>query len=183
MPELPKILERHVLCETRVFSVESADIRFSNGQQRNYEYLRSKAHGAVIVVPIVSKTEFLLIREYAVGVEGYEWSLPKGKIDLGESPEQAANRELKEETGFGASKITLLKTLTLNPNYMQNKSHLMLAESLYPEALEGDEPEPLEVKTFSFDDVEELSLRGDITEARTIAGLYMARTWLASQYS
>ncbi len=181
MPELPKILTRHHVCESRLFAVESADIEFSNGERREYEYLRSRGGGAVIIVPVVSEHEVLLVREYGIGVEGYEWGLPKGKVDLGESFDEAANRELKEEAGYGANKLTILKGLTINPNYMQHKTHLVVAESLYPESLPGDEPEPLEVGVFSLNDLSELSMRGDITEARTIASLYMVRDWLAQK--
>ena len=56
---------------------------------------------------------------------------------------EAANRELKEEVGFGAKELTFLKKLSMAPSYFSSKMNIVVAEDLYPESLEGDEPEPL----------------------------------------
>ncbi len=94
MPEKPKILNKKILAETRLFRIEAMDIKFSNGEQREYERLtRSKSSGAVLIVPMLDKETVLLIREYSAGVDRYELGLPKGKIDAGESLLKAANRE------------------------------------------------------------------------------------------
>ena len=66
-------------------------------------------------------------------------------MDTGETPEQSANRELQEEIGFGAKKWTFLRTMKINPQIMSHKMHVLLGEDLYPNKLEGDEPEPLEI--------------------------------------
>ncbi|WP_370980747.1 ADP compounds hydrolase NudE [Agaribacterium sp. ZY112] len=181
MPELPQILTRRPVCNGRLFKVEAADIRFSNGEEREYEYLRSNGPAAVIVAAITDDDEVILIQEYGIGIHGYEWGLPKGRVDQGESHIEAANRELKEEAGFGARELTLLKCMTQSPNYMQHKTQIVLAQGLYAESLEGDEPEPLAVQTFKLDDIGELVARADITEARTIAALYLARDYVRSQ--
>ena len=178
MPELPKILTRRQVCRSRLFRVEAAELRFSNGVEREYEYLCSSGPAAVIVVPVLNDDEFLLVQEYGIGIEGYEWGLPKGRVDQGESHIEAANRELQEEAGYGARYLTELKCLTQNPNYMQNKTQIVLAAELYPKRLEGDEPEELAVKAFAWRDLPALVGREDISEARTIAALYLARNWL-----
>ena len=59
--------------------------------------------------------------------------------------EQAANRELMEEAGYGARDIRSLRSITLAPGYMSHQTHLVLARDLYPQRLPGDEPEALEV--------------------------------------
>ena len=56
-------------------------------------------------------------------------------------------RELKEEIGYGANKFTFLKTITLAPGYQSSETHIVLAEDLFEETAEGDEPEPLEIVT------------------------------------
>ncbi len=179
MPELPKILTRHRVAESRLFKVDAASLRFSNGVERDYEYLVSGKTAAVIIVPMISDHEVLLVQEYGIGVEGYEWVCPKGKVDPGESHAEAADRELKEEAGYGAQSLTLLKCLSQSPNYMQHKTQIVLAQQLYPERLEGDEPEPMAVERFSLHNLAELTARGDVSEARTIAALYLARDFLA----
>ena len=120
----------------------------------------------------------LLVREYAAGVHRYELGLVKGRIDAGETPEQAADRELKEEAGYGARSLIVLRSLTLAPVYMSHQTSLVIARDLYPERLPGDEPEELEVVPWKLDDLHELILREDFSEGRSIAALFIAREWL-----
>ena len=169
-----------MVARSHLFTVESLELEFSNGVQRTYERLASRGHGAVMMVPINEHGEVLLIREYGVGIEDYTLTLPKGAVDMGETIEQAANRELKEEIGKGAHHLHYLKKLTLSPSYMQSAIDVLVAMDLYDESLEGDEPEPLEVVAWPLDNIAELVARADVTEGRAIAALYMARDWLKS---
>ena len=97
------------------------------------------------------------------------------KIDKGETPIEAASRELKEEIGYGSNKLTFLKTITLAPGYQSNTTHIVLAEDLYEEMAEGDEPEPLEIVSHKLSNLEQLTYDEDLTEARSILALYMVR--------
>ena len=159
--------------------IEEIDLEFSNGERRRYRRLKPRGHGAVIIAALPDPDSVLLIREYACGVDRYELGLPKGRIDRGETPVEAANRELKEEAGFGARRLTVLRDLTLVPTYMAHRTFLVLAEDLYPERLPGDEPEPLEVLPWRFDALHELMLREDCSEGRSLAALFIVREYLA----
>src|SRR5690606_4936753 len=143
--------------------------------------LHGRGHGAVAVVPMLDDDTVLLIREYAAGVHRYELGLVKGRIDAGETSLQAADRELKEEAGYGARSLLDLRSLTLAPTYMSHQTSLVLARELYPERLPGDEPEPPEVVPWRMDKLHELILREDFSEGRSIAALFIAREWLRSQ--
>ena len=179
MPDKPKILIDREVASSKLFRVNEAHIEFSNGERRVYEYLRSGHNAAVIIVPLIDDNTVLLVEEYGVGVDGYELGLPKGRVDQGESHLQAANRELKEEVGYGAKKLELLKSISLSPNYMQHMTQIVLARDLYPESAVGDEPEPLGVVPFNFNDIASIASLQNVTEARTIAALYLARDWVA----
>lgn len=176
----PKIRSCREIARTRLFRVEELDIKFSNGEERIYERLGEfdTGHQGVMVVPLVDHQHFMMIREYAAGTEDYQLTLPKGLAEPGETLEEGGNRELKEEVGFGAHYWHHLGDFTLSPNYMTRSIHIMVAQSLYEETLEGDEPEPLEVETFSFDQLMELCARPDFTEARVIAALFLVREQL-----
>ena len=163
------------------YRLEQLDLEFSNGEHRRFERMVSRGHGAVVVVPMLDDETVLLVREYAAGVHRYELGLVKGRIDAGESPEQAADRELKEEAGYGARRIDVLRGLTLAPTYMSHVSWLVLARDLYPEKLPGDEPEELEVIPWKLQELEKLMLRDDFSEGRSLAALFIARAWLASR--
>ena len=90
------------------FHQEHLDLEFSNGERRHFQRLVSRGHGAVVVVPMLDEDTVLLVREYAAGLHRYELGLVKGRIDAGETPQQAADRELKEEAGYGARRIDVL---------------------------------------------------------------------------
>ena len=175
MEDLPEILDSRVVARSKLFGIEELHIRFRNGEQRTYERLRTPPIAAVMCVPLLDDDTVVLIREYGAGMERYELTLPKGAYEHGEDWRDAANRELKEEAGYGAGKLSLLKEMTLSPGYMGHRIRCVLAEDLYEEKLPGDEPEPLEVLTWRLSDIDALVAREDVSEARVIAALYMVR--------
>jgi ADP-ribose diphosphatase len=161
------------------YRMERLDLEFDNGERRLYERLHGRGHGAVAVVPMIDDRTVLLVREYAAGMHRYELGLVKGRIDAGETPLQAADRELKEEAGYGARRLEVVRTLTLAPTYMSHVTTVVLARDLYPERLPGDEPEELEVVPWRLDALHELVAREDCSEGRSIAALYVVREYLA----
>lgn len=173
MSKLPKIKSSKLIASTRIFAVEELEMEFSNGEKRIYERLKAGSHGAVLIIPVLDDEHFLLIKEYAAGVEAYELAFPKGLIEPNEAVEVAANRELQEEAGYAGNKLTALKKISLAPGYLSHQMHLVLAQELYPSKLEGDEPEPIEVVRWKFSEIDQLLEREDFTEARSIAALYL----------
>ncbi|MCG9544373.1 ADP compounds hydrolase NudE [Vibrio sp. Isolate33] len=169
----PEILAQQTVAQSKLFSIESLDLRFSNGEERTYERMKPSGRNAVMMVPITEHGDILLVREYAAGTERYELGFPKGLIDPGEQPSEAAVRELKEEIGFGANKLTPLKEVILAPSYFSSKMTLFIAEDLYPEKLEGDEPEPLDIVRWPLAQAEELLTHLDFCEARSITALLL----------
>ena len=141
----------------------------------------SRGNGAVLVIPMLDEDTVLMIYEFSGGTERYELGLSKGKIDKGETLIQAAGRELKEEIGYGANKLTFLKTITLAPGYQSSETHIVLAEELYEESAEGDEPEPLEIVQHKLSELDDLTYEKDLTEARSILALYMARDFIKNR--
>ncbi len=182
MPEKPTILSRTPVCHSRLFAVEAVELQFSNGEKRSFERLkRGNGGGAVMIVPLADDDTVLLVREYSAGVDRYELGLPKGKVDAGETALQAADRELKEEVGHGAKSLDFLANLTLAPAYLEHGIDVIVARDLYPEKLEGDEPEELEVVPWKLDDISGLLATGECTEARSIAALYMTLDYLRAK--
>lgn len=177
----PDILAAEVVAESRLFKIESLDLRFSNGVERTYERMKPSGRHAVLVVPVTAQGDLLLVREYAAGTDRYELGFPKGLIDPGESASEAANRELKEEIGFGARELRPLKEVVLAPSYFSSKMTLFLALDLYPESLAGDEPEPLEIVRWPLSQAEELVTHLDFAEARSITALFLALRVLHSE--
>jgi ADP-ribose diphosphatase len=176
--KLPEILASSVAAKSRLFTIEALHLKFSNGVERNYERMKGSGRGAVMIIPVRDDGQVLMISEYSAGTHSYELGFPKGLIDPGESAEQAANRELMEEIGFGAKKLVPLKQVTLAPGYFKAQMTILLAFDLYEQKLEGDEPEPLEVVPWPLSESDKLLEHPDFTEARSIAALLLAQKWL-----
>jgi ADP-ribose diphosphatase len=174
----PQVLSRQSVARSRLFHIESLELRFANGAERTFERLTGSDQGAVMIIAMPDPEHVLLIREYAAGFEDYVLTLPKGLVDPGEDIITAANRELMEECGFGAKRIEPLVELSLAPNYMRHRMQVLLATELYPKRLPGDEPEPLVVETHALEELPALLMRDDFHEARAIAALFIARDTL-----
>jgi len=174
MPTKPDILQTKLIAKTQCFSIEQLHLRFANGEERIFERLRGVLR-AVMMVPLLDDNTVLLIREYGAGIQDYCIGLPKGAVHADEELLVAANRELKEEVGYGARELKIIKTFSLSPAYMSRSMHLVLCRDLYEERLPGDEPEPIEVIPWQLDRLDELVARDDFHEARSIAALYMIR--------
>lgn len=175
---LPQIHNRKVVAKSGLFKVEQVDLEFSNGELRTFERMAGSGRGAVMIVPFISEDQFLLVREYAAGTHSYQLGFPKGLIDPGETPVEAANRELKEEVGFGADRLYPLHKVSMAPAFFDAQMDIFIAQDLYPQTLPGDEPEPLDVIPWSVNNIDELLARADFIEARCIAALFLAKRWL-----
>jgi len=178
----PVIHATRVIEESRFLRAEEIDLEFSNGERRTFERLKSSGLGAVVIVPMQDDDTVLLVREYAVGVDRYELGLPKGRLDRDETAEQGANRELKEEIGFGARDMRILTNLAVSPAYMTAMTHVVLARDLYPERLPGDEPEPLEVVPWKLSQLHTLIGHSEVSDGRSIAALFIAREYLTGRF-
>ena len=177
----PSVINSEQIAGTRIFRVEQRDLRFSNGIEVSYERLVGSDSGAVLIVPMLDDNTVLLIREYAAGVHRYEIALPKGKIEPDEPLLEAANREIMEETGYGARNLTHLTSVTVAPGYLSHQTHVVLAENLYEQQNDGDEPETIEVIPWQMDRLPELLSLEECTEARSIAALFMVRELMAQR--
>jgi ADP-ribose diphosphatase len=173
--KLPEITQRKQVAKSRLFAIEQIDLTFNNGVKREYERMQGTGRGAVLIVPMIDSETMLLVREYCAGTHSYELGFPKGLIDEGESPEFAANRELKEEVGYGAETLTHVHRVATAPAFFAASMEIFLAQNLYEEKLPGDEPEELDVVPWKLADYQSLLAQPDFNEARSIAALMLVR--------
>lgn len=178
MREKPICRQKKVIARSRLFSIEQLDLCFANGESRTYERVIGHHSSAVLIVAVTNDNSVLLIREYAAGIDAYEWGFPKGVVNTGESILNAANRELREETGFAAKQLHWLKSMTAAPGYFALSIELVVAYDLYSSPLIGDEPEPIDVIEWPMSRSSELILKPDFSEARSIAALLIVKHWI-----
>ncbi|PPI88531.1 ADP compounds hydrolase NudE [Candidatus Pantoea edessiphila] len=178
--EKPNITNVKTIACSKLFEIESVDLIFSNGEHRVYERIKASNFETVIIIPIIDNN-LILIQEYAVGSESYTIGFPKGLINFGESIKEAANRELKEEIGFGANQLELIGKITITPSYLYSISNIVLAQSLYKKKLIGDEPEPIIIHYWSIHNMLELLKESNFCESRNVSTLFIAREWLVKK--
>ncbi len=173
---VPKVLASRRKKVSRFFTVEELDLRFSNGEERTYERLVG-GNGAVEIVPWDGRN-FLMTAEYACGFESYELGFVKGKIDKGETPEQACERELEEEIGYGFRDCIKLKdVMKVAPGMLSLRMHTFLCTGIFEKKLDtGDEPEPIDLVKVSPEQARQLIFdpSSPLTESRAIACLTLA---------
>ena len=122
---------------TRVASCSLFDLfasQRSSPQGKTGEFCILTAPDWVNVVPVLRGTAgedcFLMVRQYRHGAGIVTTEFPAGLVEPGEEPLHAAARELEEETGFRAGRLTLLGRVSPNPAFMTNWCHTFLAEDL-----------------------------------------------------
>ncbi len=181
MLKKPVIHNTKTLTQSRLFTIEQVDLEFSNGTRCQFERIQAGGNGAVMIVPLVDSTTVLMVREYCVGTDAYELTFPKGRIDDNEAALAAANRELMEEVGYGANRLTHIRDMSIAPAYMNFITQIVLAEDLYKKSLQGDEPEDLEVVEINLQQLSRVLQRDDLNEARSIATLFLIRDYLQAR--
>ena len=128
----------------------------------------------VVILPVDSQGNILLVRQYRHAVDKDLLELPAGSIDPGETPEEAACRELREETGYRPGKLEKLGGFYAAPGYCTEYLHFFRATELQKSPLMAEDTDEIEVVPTSPPDVTGLVASGQICDAKTIAGFRIA---------
>lgn len=164
-----ELLNREMLYRGRIFELSKDQVRYQSGATVQIDVIHHR--GGAGVVPITDNNEVVLVRQYRHPVGEYLLELPAGKLDDGDSPEQAARRELAEEAGFHSDDLRLITTAFPAPGYCGEKLYIFLARALKPVERRPDFDEEIEVVYLPFDQACEMVSSGEINDAKTIIGL------------
>jgi ADP-ribose pyrophosphatase len=126
------------------------------------------------VLPFLDPNTVLMIKQYRYVAKRVTWEMPTGGMHAGESREEAAQRELAEEIGYRAGKLTWLSTFHTSKSVVDETAHLFLGEDLCRVELPPDETEFIEVRPFAFEEVLQMVLRSEVTDGMTVIGVLHA---------
>jgi 8-oxo-dGTP pyrophosphatase MutT (NUDIX family) len=130
---------------------------------------------AIGIFPLSEEGYTWLVGQWRYPLNAYSWEIPEGGGPLGEAPLQTAIRELKEETGIVASHFEEILQLDLSNSATDEHAHVFLATDLKFEEAEPEESEDLKVRKIHFNEVFNMVLNGEITDAISVAAIFKVK--------
>jgi 8-oxo-dGTP pyrophosphatase MutT (NUDIX family) len=176
-----KTLRTEMVLDHRWYKVRREAVQLPNGSILD-DYFVSVRPEVALVFPVTAEGEVITVRQYKHGAREILLELPGGVCDLGEPPETAARRELLEETGYEAGRLTHLATLHDDPTKNTNRFHLFLAQDVRlvrEQAL--DVTENIRVERVPLREMKNKVLNREIQVANSVAVTFLALEKLAQQ--
>lgn len=155
-----------------IINVDKVTVVLPNGKESTRDIVRHS--GASVIVPIADDGKIYMVKQYRKPCEMISLELPAGKLDAGEPPEVCAERELREETGCIAGKMTKVLTIHSTPGFSDEVLHMFVATDLVEKNPCPDEDEFISCKKYEISDLISMIERGEITDAKTIIGIFLA---------
>ena len=170
-------LKSEVVFQGRFLDVRRDVVELPNGKTTTREWINHP--GAVVILPILPDGLIGLIRQYRYAAQGEFIELPAGKLDSGEKPLACEARELKEEIGYKAGKLTFLAQIHPAIGFSNEKMWMYLAEDLEKYENKLDQDEFLELLPTPLEKALDWIWSGKITDVKTIIGLLWAKRLLS----
>ncbi len=131
--------------------------------------------GGVAVVPVDQNGFVYMVRQYRIPYDAVMLEVPAGKLDKGENPDLAAQRELKEETGLTAETMVFMGHFYPTVGFCDEDLRMYLANGLSQGETDPDEDEFVEVEKIHMDKLVQMIMNGEISDGKTIAAIFKAR--------
>jgi ADP-ribose pyrophosphatase len=162
------------LMQNSYFSVRSDRLRLPDGGIKDPYYVIERPDAA-IVFPLTESGEVVLVRQYRPPIGMMELGLPAGLVEEGERPDEAARRELAEETGYTGGEWEPLGSVASSPSLKDNWAYLFLARDVEETAApDPDEHELVEVVKVPLEDLRGLVHTGKIVSSSGVAAVMLA---------
>ena len=165
-----KRINREAVYEGNIITLYNDFMVNDEGETAKWDFINHP--GAAAVVAVTDKGKILLVRQYRNSIDGMTLELPAGKVDFaGEDKLECAVRELREETGFVAGNMEWLINLHSWIAFTNELIGVYVATNLEKCKQELDEFEYIDVEEYTVDEICGMIYKGEITDAKTIAGI------------
>ncbi len=158
----------------KVISLQVDTVTLPDGSSATREIVR---HPGAVAVLAIHNNKMIVVDQYRKPLGRSQVEIPAGKLDPGEAPEDAARRELEEETGYKAESLIHLSSIYTSPGFADEIIHIYAADKLTPGEMHTDEDEFLEVMELTLEEAFEAMREGRISDAKTVNALYAWRIY------
>jgi len=172
-----RILRSEYVYKGRVIRLRVDQVELPDGRGAVREVMEHP--GASVIVPIDAEGNVRLVRQYRDAISRQLLEVPAGKLDGGEEPEDCARRELREELGLVAGRLTRLTSFYSSPGFCDEILHVYLAEDLAQEKVELDHEEFIEPEWHPLEPI--AGLLAELIDGKSIIGVLLAHRELASR--
>jgi len=166
-----EILGSESIYKGKIFDVDIYDIRHGE-----LEYKREiiKHNGSVVIVPVFDDGTVGMVRQYRYAADKFLLEIPAGTLNKNEPMETGARRELEEEIGVTAERLEKITEFYVSPGFLTEKMYVYLATGLTATVQNLEDDEILSVERHSFPELFAKIGAGEIEDAKTICGLFLA---------
>lgn len=177
--EQAQVLSSETVYQGKVFAIKKDRIIEPHGVQVTREVVTHS--GSVVVLPVFTDGRILLIRQYRYVARQFLWELVAGRKDEEENFVQGALRELEEETGYKAEKLTQIMDVFPSPGFLAENMAIFVAEGLKKGKARPEEDEKITARIVTLREAEDWISTGKIRDAKTVAGILFYSTFLAGR--
>ena len=170
-PSPARRLSSQRLYSGHVLDLDVDEVEEPGGVRARREVVRHR--GSVALLPVHDDGRVALIRQYRYAVDQELWELPAGRIDAGETPEQAARRELEEETGLRPERLERVSFFYATPGFCDEALHLFRATGLVAGEARPEADERIDLHALTLDQARALIERGEVRDAKTLVALLL----------
>ena len=171
-----EILGSELVYEGRLFGVRRDEVLEPSGLRAKREVVTHP--GSVVVLPVLRDGRIVMVRQYRHAARQFLWELVAGRKEPEETPQKGAARELLEETGYRARRFKVFLEFFPTPGFLEEKMWLLLAEGLTEGEAQPEEDEKIEVKAYRVNELKTMIKKGELKDAKTIAGILYYLTFL-----
>lgn len=166
-----KTLNSQVVYDGKIITVRRDEVELANGRKSFREVVE---HSGGVVIVALKGDSILFVKQFRYPIKEVITELPAGKLEKGEDPDNACERELEEETGYRAKHWTSLGYIYTSIGFCDEKLYLYLAQELEFVGEHPDDGEILENYEYKIKDVEKMIQNGKINDAKTICAIHRA---------
>ena len=171
-----EIIARETVYQGHAFRVQKLCVRLPDNREREYDVVMH--NDSATIVPLDKEGNIWFVTQFRMGSEEILLELPAGVLDEGETPEDCALREIREEIGMAAGKIQKLGAIYLAPGYSNELNHVFLATGLISSPLDADEDEFLGIAKYPLTSLNTMIAKSEITDSKSIAALSLTSIFL-----